>query len=166
TLGVSPFREGDFKWDFAFNFTEIDNYVDAFAEGVQSIFLGGFVAPQARAGIGEKFPVIYGNSYLRNDAGQIVADANGLPQVGEQMVIGSVSPDFLIGFNTRFEYKKVRLSAVLDWKQGGQMLHGTGGILDFYGVTQKSADFRSGDPFLFEQAAVKVVSPGVYETNV
>ena len=165
TLGVSPFREGDFKWDFAFNFTKIDNYVDELAEGVQSIFLGGFVEPQVRAGIGEKFPVIYGNSYLRNDAGQIVVDADGLPQVGEQMVIGSVSPDFLLGFNTRFEYKKVRLSAVLDWKQGGQMLHGTGGILDFYGVTQKSADFRSGDPFLFEQAAVKEVSPGVYETN-
>src|SRR5690606_6518648 len=74
TLGVSPFREGDFKWDFAFNFTKIDNYVDELAEGVQSIFLGGFVEPQVRAGIGEKFPVIYGNSYLRNDAGQIVVD--------------------------------------------------------------------------------------------
>src|SRR5690606_12293754 len=77
TLGVSPCREGDFKWDFAFNFTKIDNYVDELAEGVQSIFLGGFVEPQVRAGIGEKFPVIYGNSYLRNDAGQIVVDANG-----------------------------------------------------------------------------------------
>ena len=45
------------------------------------------------------------------------------------------------------------------------MLHGTGGILDFYGVTQKSADFRSGSPFLFEEAAVKEVSDGVYAAN-
>src|SRR5690606_39252109 len=79
--------------------------------------------------------------------------------------IGSVSPDFLLGFNTRSECKKVRLSAVSDWKQGGQLLHGTGGISDFYGVTQKSADFRSGDRLLFEQAAVEDVSPVVYETN-
>lgn len=165
TLNVSPFREGDFRWDFAFNFTKIDNYVDELAEGVESIFLGGFVEPQVRAGMGDKFPVIYGNSFLRNDAGQIVVDAAGLPQIGEQEVIGVVSPDFLLGFNTRLEYKKVRLAAVLDWKNGGQMLHGTGGILDFYGVTQKSADFRSGDPFLFERAAVKEVSPGVYEKN-
>ncbi len=165
TLNIAPFRGDDFKWDFGFNFTKIDNYVDELAEGVQSIFLGGFVEPQVRAGIGSKFPVLYGVSYLRNDAGQIVVDADGLPQAGEEKVIGTVSPDFILGFNTSLEYKKFRLSAVIDWKQGGQMYHGTGGILDFYGVTQKSADFRSGDPFLFEEDAVKEVAPGVYEKN-
>ncbi|WP_433901211.1 SusC/RagA family TonB-linked outer membrane protein [Sphingobacterium puteale] len=165
TLAVAPYRSGDFKWDFAFNFTKIDNYVDELAEGVNSIFMGGFVTPQVRAGIGSKFPVIYGVSYLRNDAGQIVVDKDGLPQAGEEKVIGSVSPDFNLGFNTNFEYKKVRLSAVLDWKQGGQMYHGTSGLLDVYGVSQKSADFRSGDGFLFEQAAVKEVAPGQYENN-
>lgn len=165
TLNVAPFREGDFKWNFAFNFSKIDNYVDELAEGVNSIFLGGFVQPQVRAGIGSKFPVIYGVSYLRKEAGQIVVDANGMPQAGKEKVIGSVSPDFLLGFNTSLEFKKVRLSAVLDWKSGGQMFHGTAGVLDYYGVTQKSADFRSGNPFLFEEAAVKEVSPGVYEAN-
>ena len=70
-----------------------------------------------------------------------------------------------MGFNTKFEYKKLRLAAVLEWKQGGQMYSGTAGILDFYGVTQKSADYRSGGKFLFEEDAVKEVSPGVYEKN-
>src|SRR5690606_19011941 len=153
TLKVAPFREGDFRWDFAFNFTKIDNYVDELAEGVQNIFLGGFVEPQVRAGIGEKFPVIYGTSFLRNDAGQIVLDAQGMPQPCDQMVIGLISPDFILGFNTRLEYMKVRVSAVLDWKQGGQMLHATSILLDFYGTSQKSADFRGGSPFLFEEAA-------------
>jgi len=45
------------------------------------------------------------------------------------------------------------------------MYSGTAGILDYYGVTQKSADFRSGGKFLFEEPAVKEVSPGVYEQN-
>ncbi|MDF2515416.1 MAG: rane protein [Sphingobacterium sp.] len=155
TLAVAPYRSGDFKWDFAFNFTKIDNYVDELAEGVNNIFMGGFVDPQVRAAIGYKFPVIYGVSYLRNDAGQIVVDENGLPQAGAPQVIGKVSPDFNLGFNTNFEYKKVRLSAVLDWKQGGQMYHGTSNTLDIYGVTQRSADLRSGDKFLFELPAVK-----------
>lgn len=155
TLNVAPFRGDDFKWNFAFNFSKIDNYVDELADGVKSIFLGGFVEPQVRAGIGEKFPVIYGVSYLRNDAEQIVVDENGLPQAGDERVIGSVSPKFLLGFNTALEYKKVRLSAVLDWKNGGQMFHGTAGVLDYYGVTQKSADFRGGDGFMFELPAVK-----------
>lgn len=165
TLNVAPYRGEDFRWNFAFNFSKIDNYVDELADGVESIFLGGFVEPQIRAGIGEKFPVIYGVSYLRNEAGQIVVDENGLPQAGEEKVIGSVAPKFMLGFNTSLEYKKVRLSAVLDWKNGGQMFHGTAGVLDFYGVTQKSADFRSSEGFLFERDAVKEVGTGIYQKN-
>ena len=52
----------------AFNFSKIDNYVDELAPGVESIFLGGFVDPQVRANIGDKFPVIYGTTFLRNDS--------------------------------------------------------------------------------------------------
>lgn len=165
TLNIAPFRGEDFRWDFGFNFTKIDNYVDELADGVSSIFLGGFVEPQVRAGIGSKFPVIYGVSYLRNEAGQIVVDEEGMPQAGEEKVIGTVSPDFILGFNTSLEFKKFRLSAVIDWKQGGQMYHGTAGILDYYGVTQKSADFRSGEEFLFEEDAVKQLPNGEYVTN-
>jgi len=157
TLGFKPIDKQNFKWDFAFNFSKIDNYVDALATGVESIFLGGFTEPQVRASIGEKFPAIYGVSYLRNDAGQIVVDAQGFPQAGPEQVIGRVSPDFLLGFNTSFEIHKLRISAVLDWKQGGQMYSGTTGILDFYGVSKYSGDVRTpGTSFLFPEAAVKV----------
>lgn len=59
---------------------------------------------------GEKFPVVYGSTYKRNKAGQIVVDANGLPQVGEDDVIGRVSPDFRLGFNTNIELYKFRIA--------------------------------------------------------
>ena len=97
TLGISPVDTKNFKLDFAFNFSKIDNYVDELAPGVESIMLGGFVTPQVRAGIGDKFPVIYGKSYMRNDEGKIVVDQNGLPMQGEDAVIGTVSPDFRLG---------------------------------------------------------------------
>jgi TonB-linked SusC/RagA family outer membrane protein len=155
TLGVKPFDGKNFKWDFAFNFTKIDNYVDELAEGVESIMLGGFVEPQVRAGIGDKFPVIYGVGYLRNTKGEIVVDEYGLPQAGAERVLGAVSPDFRLGFTTNFEIYKLRLSAVFDWKQGGVIYSATPGMLDYYGVTQRSADFREKESFLFEKAAVK-----------
>ncbi|MDR1340301.1 MAG: SusC/RagA family TonB-linked outer membrane protein [Prevotellaceae bacterium] len=155
TLGVKPFDGKNFKWDFAFNFTKIDNYVDKLAEGVESIFLGGFVEPQVRAGIGDKFPVIYGVSYLRNTKGEIVVDADGLPQPGKDQVLGAVSPDFRLGFTSSFEVYRLRLSAVFDWKQGGVIYSATPGMLDYYGVTQRSADFREKESFLFKEAAVK-----------
>ena len=170
TIGINPINTKNVKWDFAVNYSKIDNYVDELAPGVNSIMLGGFVEPQVRAGIGDKFPVIYGVSYLRNEAGQIVVDEDGLPQAGEEKVIGTVSPDFRIGFNTTFEFYKFRLSAVIDWKQGGQMYAGTAGMLDYYGVSKKSADFRKSDSFLFEKDAVKVVGTDasgntIYEKN-
>jgi TonB-linked SusC/RagA family outer membrane protein len=156
TLGLIPISKQDLKWDLTFNFSKIDNYVDKLAPGVNSIFLGGFVEPQVRAGIGDKFPVIYGVSYLRNEQGQIVVDADGFPQPGEERVIGKVSPDFLLGMNTSVEFHKLRLSALFDWKQGGQMYSGTMGLLDYYGVSQRSADYRKMDSFLFDKPAVKV----------
>src|SRR5690606_27576167 len=157
TVGFRPIDRENLRWDLGFNFTKIDNYVDELATGVNSIYLGGNVEPQVRARIDERFPTIYCVSYLRNEAGQIVVNENGVPQAGEETVIGRVSPDFILGFNTSVEFQKFRLSGVLDWKQGGQMYSGTMGLLDFYGVSQYSADVREpGTSFMFHENAVKV----------
>ena len=151
TLGISPVDTKNFKLDFAFNFSKIDNYVDELAPGVESIMLRGFVTPQVRAGIGDKFPVIYGKSYMRNNEGKIVVDQNGLPMQGEDAVIGTVSPDFRLGFNTNIELYKFRISAVFDWKQGGQMYSGTAGEMNYYGVSKLSGDMRKTD-FIVENS--------------
>ncbi|MCP3894360.1 MAG: SusC/RagA family TonB-linked outer membrane protein [Bacteroides sp.] len=165
TVSVNPIKTKNINWDFAFNFSKIDNYVDKLAPGVSSIMLGGFVDPQVRLSAGDKFPVIYGTSYERNDNGDIVVDKNGLPIKGEDRVLGNVSPDFRLGFNTALELYKFRLSAVLDWKQGGVMYAGTVSTLDYYGVTQKSADYRNMESFLFEKYAVKQLADGSYAPN-
>lgn len=165
TLSVNPVRTRNFNWEFAFNFSKIDNYVDKLAPGVNSIALGGFADPQVRLSAGDKFPVIYGSSFLRNENGDIVVDETGIPVAGENRVLGTVSPDFRLGFNTTFEFYKFRLSAVLDWKQGGSMYTSTAGILDYYGVTQKSADYRKAEYFYFDRPAVKQLADGSYAPN-
>lgn len=165
TLTATPVESRNFKWDLGVNFTKVDNYVDALAPGVTSIFLGGFVDPQIRAGIGEKFPVIYGTSFKRNEAGQIVVDENGMPIAGPEAVLGSVSPDFRVGFNTSFELYKFRISAVFDWKQGGDMYVGTLSVLDYYGVSKKSQELRESESFLFDRPAVKQNADGTYSPN-
>ena len=42
-----------------------------------------FVTPQVRAGIGDKFPVIYGVGYKRDGEGRIVVNEKGIPEAGE-----------------------------------------------------------------------------------
>lgn len=148
SLNVNPVKTRLVDWSVGFNWSKIDNYVDELAPGVESIMLGGFVTPQVRAGIGDKFPVIYGVDYARDDQGRILVDDNGLPMAGANAVIGNVSPDFILGFNTSLRISKVRIAAVFDWKNGGQMYHGTNGLLDYYGVSKNTEDRTT--PIVFD----------------
>lgn len=138
TLSFNPIRTRDINWDFGFNWTKMDNYVDELALGVENISLGGYVTPQVRAAAGEKYPVIYGVGYKRDANGNRLVDENGLPIAGEAQVIGKVSPDFIMGFNTTLRLWDCTISAVLDWKQGGQMYSRTSGLADYYGVSKRT----------------------------
>jgi TonB-linked SusC/RagA family outer membrane protein len=152
TLSINPIRRKELEWNIGLNFSKIDNYVDELAPGVESIFLGGFTTPQVRAGIGYKFPVIYGSSYARNDKGQVIVGSDGIPLTGAPKVIGNAAPDFNLGANTRLRFKRLTLSAVTDWKKGGQMYSGTTGLMDNYGASETSAEARDKDAVLFEGA--------------
>ncbi len=159
TLNVFPIREKNISWNVGVNFYKIDNYVDKLAPGVENIFLGGFVTPQVRAGIGDKFPVIYGNSFMRNDNGQVIVDSDGIPIPGEPAVIGRVSPDFILGFNTSFRYKIATLSAVFDWKNGGQMYSGSTGLFNLYGVSRETAEARDKNSVIFPNSVKEDGTP-------
>jgi len=148
-LYVTPIQTKDFSWNINVNYTKLTNMVNELAPGVESIFLGGFVTPQVRAGIGNTYPVIYGVSFARDDNGNILVNDNpgawnhGFPVIGEPDVIGEVSPDFILNGTTSFNYKSVSLSAVFEWKQGGQMYSGSNGLLDLYGMSAVTEDRES-----------------------
>ncbi|AWK02918.1 SusC/RagA family TonB-linked outer membrane protein [Flavobacterium crocinum] len=137
-VSVSPVRSKDFDWTISANFTKIDNYVDELKEGVQNIFLGGFVTPQIRASIGERYPVVYGSAFARDDKGNILVDDNGKAITGETKSLGEVAPKFNLGGTTSFRYKKITLAATFDWKNGGVMYSGTNSLLDLYGLSTKT----------------------------
>ncbi|MBG0859816.1 MAG: SusC/RagA family TonB-linked outer membrane protein [Bacteroidales bacterium] len=151
---LTPVSTANLQWDFNFNFSKIDNYVDELAEGVESIFIGGFTTPQVRAGIGDTYPVIYGDSFLRNEEGKIVVEDDptspyyGFPLEGEPAVIGKVSPDFILGGGTNFTFRNWSVNALFEWKQGGQMYSGSNGLLDYYGLSTRVEDRES--TFIFD----------------
>ena len=148
-LYLTPVETKNFQWDLNVNFTQIYNYVDELAAGVESIFLGGFSTPQVRAGIGSTFPVIYGDSFARHENGKILVDDDpsspsyGFPLVGEPGVIGIVSPDFILGGGTTLRYKDLSLNALFEWKNGGEMYSGSNGLMDLYGLSKRTEDRTS-----------------------
>lgn len=139
SINVNPIRTSLVDWSFGFNFSKIDNYVDRLVDDVENIMLGGFTTPKVVANRGEKFPVIWGQKYLRDKNNNIIVDKDGMPMEDQEGVIGRVSPNFTLGFNTNIRIQKFRIAAVFDWKNGGQMYHGTNGLLDFYGLGKKTA---------------------------
>ncbi|WP_298650012.1 SusC/RagA family TonB-linked outer membrane protein [uncultured Proteiniphilum sp.] len=149
TLYFVPVKTADFLWDVSVNFSKARSHVEKLAEGVESIFLGGFVTPQVRAGIGYSFPVIYGTAFARDDEGRILVDEDplsasyGMPYAGEDKVIGEVSPKFIIGASTNLSFKRVSLGATFEWKNGGQMYSGSNGLMDTYGVSKRTEDRES-----------------------
>ena len=137
-LTLVPIQKKDLRWDMTFNYSRIVSVVEELAPGVESIFLGGFVTPQVRAAEGFAYPVIYGSTYLRDDNNNIIVDKDGLPMIGDEGIIGDVTPDFILGFNTSLQYKNWNLSAVFDWKHGGEMYSGTNGLMDLYGISKRT----------------------------
>lgn len=144
---IVPVRTQDFEWNINVNFSKIDSYVDELKEGVESITLGGYVEPQVRANVGDKFPVIYGIGFARNENGDILVDADGVPEIGEEKALGEVAPKFMLGGSMNFKYKRWTLGATVDWKNGGKIYSRTNNLLAYYGVDSRTADRET--PYVF-----------------
>jgi hypothetical protein len=54
--------------------------------------------------------------------------------------IGDVQPDFLIGFNSTINYKGVQVTALFDWKSGGEMYSGNNMLGELYGMLKITED--------------------------
>ena len=139
---VTAYTTKDFSIDLGLNWTKYESMVKELAPGVDNIMLGGFVEPQVRAYTGYSYPVIFGNSFMRDEAtGMMLLDEDGLPVTsGESTVIGKCTPDFNMGWNTNIRYKRFNLSTTWSWQKGGQMYHGTNGVMQMFGATTQSTD--------------------------
>jgi len=126
TLGVTPIRlESGFSWDISANFTHNRNLVKRLANGVeeiviQNLFSGG-ITPVLRPG--KEYGVLRGTVDVRDDEGNLLID----PSTGQMIrslepaIVGNPNPDFIAGLTNTFHYKGLTLSAVFNWRQGGDI---------------------------------------------
>lgn len=156
---VVPVRAEGFEWALTTNFTSYRNEVVALAPGVENIFLGGFVTPNIRAEAGAQYPIIFGTSFVRDDAGNIVVDSRetlpngntnpyyGMPLVGPAQNIGNVQPDFEMSFTNTIRLGGFSLAAQLDWRKGGNMYAGNTRLLKLYGMAEITEDRETPQVF-------------------
>lgn len=144
SLNASIVDTKDWSVDLGVNFTKINNKVVSLADGVESIMLGGFVEPQVRAQAGYTYPIIYGTAFKRDSEGRLIL-SKGLPQAtADSQCLGECTPDFNMGFNLKARWKRLTLSATLDWQKGGKMYNGTLLTLNYFGATEESLPYHEG----------------------
>jgi len=145
-LGGSPVLTDDFRWKTGINYSHNRNKVIELAEGMDyfSVGGGGSNSYAMRLEIGGRFGDFYGRTFMRDDAGNITYDANGLPVVDKSdfKLIGNATPDFNLGWQNTFTYKGVSLYLLIDGRFGGEVLSLTEAELDKYGVSKQSGDDR------------------------
>lgn len=144
-VGGTPYQAGDFSWDISANFSTNTNTLNELIEGLESYTFtttnAGTVTTRAdvKGGYGD----IWGTTWMKNDAGKIVVDPLGIPQMdATKKKLGNYQPDWVGGITNNFRYKTLSLNVLIDARIGGQVFSGTDANLDGAGVTKRTLKYR------------------------
>ncbi len=142
-LNIDVFKsDRGINWNSNINFTAIESLVKSSGDG-GDIFIGGFnSALGAIHRTGLPYGQIFGTAIAKTDEGDYLIDkTQGWTVItSESQVIGDPNPDFILGWNNTISWRGITLSALVDWKQGGDMYLTTGGSLLSRGQLKSTED--------------------------
>lgn len=112
---------GGFEWDISLNWAKNRNMVTKLTGDLDAIVIGaGQGGNTTRAIPGEQWGVIWGLGYVKNDEGEVIVGANGLPLISSNPgKLGTVNPDWRGGIQNTFRYRNFNLGVMVDMSKGG-----------------------------------------------
>lgn len=119
-LSGVPIKTKNFEWNITANFTRYRGRVVELYKDLESYIIAqgpAGVTVEARPGV--RMGEIYGNTYVRNDEGQIVFGDNGLPLLGDRASVGNYNPDWMLGLSSGIRFHGLSLYGLFDIRQGG-----------------------------------------------
>lgn len=129
TLGATAIGTSSFRWDISANFAKNNNKVVSIAEGVTSFQVPGSAFGGVIPSIveGQPYGVIMGSTYNRNENGDLLVDPKTGLYAGttSNQVVANPNRDWTAGLSNTFKYKNFTLSALVDYKKGGQLVSWT-----------------------------------------
>lgn len=122
-LNLTPVSAANtFKWDVTLNLSRNKSEVVSLVDGVESLSLITQTYADIVARPGQPYGNIVGFKYLRNEEGRlIVTEAGRLQRTTTREILGNIQPDFLGGLTNTFTFKGLVMSALLDFRTGGQI---------------------------------------------
>ena len=154
-LGVTPIKTNNFSWDLSASFTKykavITRLSNKFAPNGY-VFADYGRDEKVRIAVGEEIGNMYeANPILRIKSGkytgQPLLDASGgefqnSSDERDRARLGNFNPDFILGINTTFRYKRFSLSLVGSLRYGGKYVSVNQKYMESDGMTQTT--LRSG----------------------
>lgn len=134
-----PIERKNFAWDVTLNYSKNRSKVISLADGLDS-FIRFYDAVYDAEGSkvffmaqeGQSLTSMYGRKFKRVN-GQILYE-NGNPVIDPKIQkLGDYAPDFMLSIGNEFTYKRIKFSALVDWKQGGQMISRTKQVASYSG---------------------------------
>lgn len=145
-LSGVPVQTKDFNWDVSVNFSKNDNKIVKLADGITQQELQHPSLTQLLkivATEGGSYGDLLGKAYVRDDNGNIVVNANGLPTFTSDYVkLGNNNPDWMGGISNSFRYKNFDLSFQIDMRYGGEVYMGSIKTGANYGTLKMTLDGR------------------------
>ncbi len=95
--------------------------------------------------------VIVGSDYERNAKGEVIIDQNGFPSKTRDLkVIADPTPLLNFNYDLKLYINHFSFKILIDGQIGGKVWNGTQQTLDYYGVSQYTAEQRTTDDYIFD----------------
>lgn len=146
TITAKPILQKDFSWNIIANLDISRSKVVSLPRDLPESYnsdtwLYGNVRKSARPG--NSLTAFSGTFYLRNKAGDILINpSTGIPLRETTFVLNGTDtwPKWTLGLTNEFSYKNFRLSFLLDFRKGGDVLNATEHYLTARGLAMRTLD--------------------------
>lgn len=147
-LGLVPIQtKSGFRWNMDINYgSNKSKVIKLDDEGMITSYQLYSSGIQILAMVGESYGTLYGTAYTRDDNGNIVVDASGLPKISStNKILGKFSPDWVGGISNTFSYGPFSLSFLIDASFGGKIFSNTNKTGKYTGVLELTLPGRDAD---------------------
>lgn len=167
-------RNSNVRWNVGANFAYNKNVVKELYDEADTRYKANF--RQSYTFVGEQYPSLWVSDYERDykgklsvasagddpiyinpKKGNVVVDANGNPiKATNNVILGTLIPPYLMGFNTQFEFKNISIAAQFDARWGAWMYSEVVPAMYEFGTHPETAIHGRGqNAFVWPNSVVK-----------
>ncbi|MEO5984080.1 MAG: SusC/RagA family TonB-linked outer membrane protein, partial [Ferruginibacter sp.] len=123
TANAAIIRNSNFKWNMNANYASNKSKVKAIKQGINEIVFSNSDSRIVNKLVaGGSAGDLYGRKFKRAANGQLLINAAGFPEIEQSFVkIGNAFADWIGSLGTDISWKQISISALLEYKQGGDV---------------------------------------------